>query len=96
MKAQVSLTVNEAKRIIAKGIAALPEVQMAFTSGKIFLKGGTTVSAVCEELIGKPMLIAGRISPQGTMMANTFSGKFHCALIENVIFDGRKGVCNRS
>ena len=83
MKAQVSLTVNEAKRIIAKGIAALPEVQMAFTSGKIFLKGGTTVSAVCEELIGKPMLIAGRISPQGTMMANSFSGKFHCALIEN-------------
>ncbi|MGD8523500.1 MAG: hypothetical protein PVF56_20295 [Desulfobacterales bacterium] len=83
MKVQVSLTVPEAKRIIAKGIAALPEVQRAFKSGKIFLKGGTTVSAVCEELTGKPLLIAGRISPQGAMMANNFSGKFHCALIEN-------------
>jgi hypothetical protein len=83
MKAQVSLTVNEAKRIIAKGIAMLPEVKKALKSGKIFLKGGTTVSAVCEELTGKPLLIAGRISPQGTMMANNFSGKFHCALIEN-------------
>jgi hypothetical protein len=82
MKAQVSLTVHEAKRIIAKGIAMLPEVQTALKSGKIFLKGGTTVSAVCEELIGKPLLIAGRISPQGTMMANNFSGRFHSALIE--------------
>jgi len=83
MKVQVSLTVNEAKRIIAKGIAMLPEVKKALKSGKIFLKGGTTVSAVCEEFIGKPMLIAGRISPRGTTMANTYSGKFHCALIEN-------------
>jgi hypothetical protein len=83
MKVQVSLTVNEAKRIIAKGIAMLPEVKKALKSGKIFLKGGTTVSAVCEEFIGKPMLIAGRISPKGTTMANTYSGKFHCALIEN-------------
>jgi hypothetical protein len=83
MKIQVSLTVPEAKRIIAKGIAALPEVQTAFKSGKIFLKGGTTVSAVCEELTDKPLLIAGRISPRGTMMANNYSGKFHCAMVEN-------------
>jgi hypothetical protein len=81
MKAQVSLTVHEAKRIIGKGIAMRPEVQNALKSGKIFLKGGTTVSAVCEELIGKPLLIAGRISPKGTIMAHNFSGQFHSALI---------------
>ena len=81
MKAQVSLTVHETKRIIAKGIALLPEVKKALKSGKIFLKGGTTVSAVCEELIGKPLLIAGRISPKGTTTSNVTSGKFHSALI---------------
>lgn len=81
MKAQVSLTVHEAKRIIGKGIAMRPEVQNALKSGKIFLKGGTTVSAVCEELIGEPLLIAGRISPKGTIMANNFSGQLHSALI---------------
>ena len=77
MKVQVSLTVNEAKRTIAKGIAMLPEVKKALKSGKILLKGGATVSAVCEEFIGKPMLIAGRISPKGTTMANIYSGQFH-------------------
>ena len=82
MRAQISLTVSESKKIIAKGIAALPVVRKAFRSGKIFLKGGTTVSAVCEELTGKPMLIAGRISPQGTKMAQDYSGRYHSALIE--------------
>ncbi len=82
MRAQLSLTVSESKKIIAKGIAALPAVRKAFRSGRIFLKGGTTVSAVCEELTGKPMLIAGRISPQGTKMAQDYSARYHCALIE--------------
>jgi len=82
MRAQISLTVSESKKIIARGIARLPAVRKAFRSRRIFLKGGTTVSAVCEELTGKPMLIAGRISPQGTKMAQDYSAKFHCALIE--------------
>jgi len=82
MRAQISLTVPESKKIIAKGIAALPAVTKAFRSRRIFLKGGTTVSAVCEELTGKPMLIAGRISPQGTKMAQDYSAGYHCALID--------------
>jgi hypothetical protein len=82
MRAQISLTVPESKRVIAKGIAAMPAVRKAFRSGRIFLKGGTTVSAVCQELTGKPMLIAGRISPQGTKMAQVYSAQYHCALLE--------------
>jgi hypothetical protein len=82
MRAQLSLTVPEAKRVIAKGIAAMPIVRKAFRSGRIFLKGGTTVSAVCQELTGKPLLIAGRISPQGTKMAQVYSAQYHCALLE--------------
>ncbi|MFH1090914.1 MAG: hypothetical protein V1742_05020, partial [Pseudomonadota bacterium] len=83
MRAQVTLTVNEAKRIIAKGVAGLPEVQKALESGKIFLKAGTTASAVCEELIGRPLRLSGRIVPEGTKAPKNFSLEFHCVLIEN-------------
>jgi hypothetical protein len=82
MRIQATLTVNEAKRIIAKGIANHPVVEKAKESGRIFFKGGTTASAVCEELIGKPLRLSGRIVPQGTKMPKNYSTKFHCALIE--------------
>jgi hypothetical protein len=82
MRLQITLTVSEAKRIIAKGIAALPVVKAALETGNIFLKGGTTVSAVCEELTGNPMNILGRVSPRGTVTAGSNPGKFHCALIK--------------
>lgn len=82
MRAQVTLTVNESKRIIAKGIASLPSVHKALNSGKIFLKGGTTISAVCEELVGQPLRISGRIVPQGTKAPKVYSPHFHCALIK--------------
>jgi hypothetical protein len=67
MKCQFTLTVTEGKRLIAKGIAALPEVRNALSSGRILLKGGTTVSALCEELCGRPLRISGRITPRGTV-----------------------------
>jgi hypothetical protein len=82
MRAQITLTVNEAKRIIAKGIASLPYVQTALKSGKIFVKGGTTISAVCEELVGQPLRISGRVVPSGTKAPKSYSPHFHCALIE--------------
>jgi hypothetical protein len=83
MRAQITLTVSEAKRIIAKGIAQLHSVHKALISGRIFLKGGTTVSAVCEELTGKRLRISGRITRSGTKTAQISSEGFHCALIEN-------------
>jgi hypothetical protein len=67
MRIQITLTSPEGKRIIAKGIKAFPGVQKARKRGKILLKGGTTVSAVSEELCGKPMTISGMITPQGTL-----------------------------
>ncbi len=83
MLIQVSLTVQEAKRIIAKGIVKLPVVQDALRSGKILLKGGTTVSAVCEEMIGKSLRISGRIVPNGAKAGRTSSTGFHSVLIEH-------------
>ena len=88
MIVQITLTVHEAKWIIAKGIAALPEVQKALNSGRIFLKGGTTVSAVCQELSGNPLRISGRITPLGTRTAHTTDGGYHSALIHKGKFIG--------
>jgi hypothetical protein len=67
MRIQFTLTSPEGKRVIAKGIKAFPIVQKAQKQGKILLKGGTTVSAVSEELCGKPMRISGMITPRGTL-----------------------------
>ncbi len=69
MNIQVTLTPSESKRLIAKAIASLPKVKSALKSGSILLKGGTTVSALAEELVGVPLRISGRISARGTLAA---------------------------
>lgn len=86
MEVQISLTVSEAKRLIAKAVIQLPEVKEAFKNGKIVLKGGTTVSAICEEVVGKPLRISGRITEKGTLTAKESDKEQpHSALIENGI-----------
>jgi hypothetical protein len=67
--AQVTLTVPAAKRLIAAGVCRLPEVRRALTGGRVWLKGGTTVSAVAEELGLPPMRISGRITVNGARCA---------------------------
>jgi len=69
---QFALTVPEAKKIIALGASELPEIKSAFREGKIFLKGGTTVSALAEELVGLKLGICGRITPLGTKGSRTW------------------------
>jgi hypothetical protein len=53
MKRQVVLTVAESKRLIARGVAALPEVKNAMKEGIVVIATGTTNSYVLEELLGK-------------------------------------------
>lgn len=65
MRAQVSLTVPEGKLLIARAIAGFPEVRYALENGRILLKGGTTTSALAEELAGVPLRVSGRVSPRG-------------------------------
>ncbi|NLG86858.1 MAG: hypothetical protein GX489_06550 [Firmicutes bacterium] len=81
MKAQLTLTVSEGKQLIALAVTQMREVQMAFTSGKILLKGGTTVSAVAEELVGIPLRISGRVTPLGTKSAQKNVNAPHSLLI---------------
>lgn len=83
MKAQVTLTVPEAKLLIARAIASLPEVQRAAEDGKILLKGGTTVSALSEILAKMPLRISGRVTPRGTTSAKHVAADYpHSILIE--------------
>jgi hypothetical protein len=53
MKRQFVLTVAESKRLIAKAVAALPEVQRAMKDGTVVVATGTTNAYVLEELWGR-------------------------------------------
>ena len=46
------LTPSEGKRLIAKGVKEMPEVQEALHSGKLIIAGGTTNAFIAEELTG--------------------------------------------
>ena len=66
-KVQVTLTGNEGKRLIAKAAVRMPEIQERLEKNKILLCGGTTVSALSEELGFGPLRISGRIDASGKM-----------------------------
>jgi hypothetical protein len=53
MKACVVLHPDASKRLIAKGVAALPKVKHALRSGTVVITLGTTNALVAEELLGK-------------------------------------------
>lgn len=82
MLIQITLTVPEGKRIIAKAISRRADVKEALENARVLLKGGTTISAVAEELIGMKLRIGGRISPQGTMNALKRHDHPHCVLVD--------------
>jgi|SRR5665648_35511 len=55
MRAQITLTSSESKRLIAKGVKALPSIQKALNNHTIILSGGTTNGFLVEELLGQPI-----------------------------------------
>ncbi|HEX7551691.1 MAG TPA: hypothetical protein VF579_14075, partial [Candidatus Methylomirabilis sp.] len=52
VSALISLTPSESKRLIAKAVAALPEVKRALEGGLVIIGRGTTNAFVAEELTG--------------------------------------------
>ncbi|MEA4902099.1 hypothetical protein [Desulfitobacterium sp.] len=52
MRAQFTLTSGESKRLIAKGVKALPIVKKALAEHTIILAGGTTNAFLAEEILG--------------------------------------------
>jgi len=53
VSAMVTLTPAESKRLIARGVVQLPEVQEALASGIIIIARGTTNTFVAEEIMGE-------------------------------------------
>jgi len=50
-RALFALTVAESKRLIAKAVVSMPEVQQAFKSGRLIIGRGTTNAYIVEELL---------------------------------------------
>jgi hypothetical protein len=89
LRIQITLTSSEGKRIIAKGVKAYPLVRQVRRRGKVILKGGTTLSAVSEELCGRPMKISGMITPEGTL---TSKFKHESTLPHGLILRGKQVI----
>lgn len=53
MKVLFTLTSAESRRLIAKAVVRMPEVQKAWTSAYLLLAGGTTNAFIAEELLGE-------------------------------------------
>lgn len=53
LRAQITFTSSESKRLIAKGVKALPSIQKALKDHTIILAGGTTNAFLVEELLGQ-------------------------------------------
>lgn len=83
-RVQVTLTGNESKRLIAKAAVLSAEVQHRINQEhQILLIGGTTVSAMSEELGFGPMRISGRIDAGGTRTALNVVHAPHSLLIRD-------------
>lgn len=52
MRANITLTPSESKRLIAKGVTVLPGIKKAMEKHTIILAGGTTNGFILEELLG--------------------------------------------
>jgi hypothetical protein len=67
MKAHVTLTVAESKRLIAKGVAAMGIIKKALAEGMVTIAKGTTNGRVVEEILGKKIdrsdYVTGNIRP---------------------------------
>lgn len=66
----VTLTVSECKRLIAKAVAALPEVAKAKSQGIVVVSTGSTNAYVAEEILGSP------ISKRGFLTGHYRPAKF--------------------
>lgn len=69
MKAQVTLTVAESKRLIAKAVKEHPKVRQALKNGIVAVALGSTNAYVLEELLGKEIererYVAGLVDRYG-------------------------------
>ena len=87
MRIQITLTPSESKRLIAKGVKALPSVQKALKSNTIILAGGTTNAFLLEEFTGisiekKSTYTLGMIT-EGRTGSSSTEGRIHPRVIRH-------------
>lgn len=87
--AGVNLTVSEGKRLIAKGIMAMPSVKEKLEKGMIIVTKGTTNTYIAEELLNTSIehgsFVIGHFAPEGQFPVNADKGQMQ----EVVIKDGK-------
>ncbi len=68
VQAQISLTVSESKRLVAKAIAQMPVIKNALKNGMVIITRGTTNTFVSEEILDKSIergaFVTGRVYPK--------------------------------
>ena len=87
MKAQLTLTPAEGKRLIAKAVSCMENVQYAYKNGTIIIATSTTTSYVVEELTGKEiinkgMFTAGVVTREGGSITSTDGRYKHHVFVE--------------
>ncbi len=87
MLLDVVLTVSGSKRLIAKGVAALPAVRTALASGTIAIAPGSTDAYVVEELTGRPIdktrYMTGSTLPAGVSAQGLLSRELPDVVLKN-------------
>lgn len=68
VSALVSLTPSESKRLIAKAVAALPEVKRALGTGLVIIARGTTNAFVAEEVAGISLIFKAEEYSRGVIV----------------------------
>ncbi|WP_461866885.1 hypothetical protein [Thermococcus sp.] len=90
-RALVTLTPPESKRLIAKAITALDEVQNALKNGFVYIATGTTTAYVVEEILGekleKEKWTVGVISKGRTCVTRKETWPKHLVLYKGKCFD---------
>ncbi len=83
------LTVAEGKRLIAKAVAAMPQICRAMDSGMVMIGKGSTNAYIVEELLGHPIdkgsYVLGRTVPQrrGERAEVAFKGTMPDVVLRN-------------
>jgi hypothetical protein len=87
MKVQLTLTPSEGKRLIAKGVSCMENVQYAYKNGIVIIATSTTTGYVAEELMGKEishkgMFTAGVVTKDGANITITNGRYKHYVFVD--------------
>ncbi|GFN34972.1 hypothetical protein [Tepidimicrobium xylanilyticum] len=66
--AQITLTVEESKKLIAMAVSIHPKVKNVLEKGNILFKGGSTVSQVSKTITGNYLRLCGMITKRGCVV----------------------------